>query len=458
MAVHELFSAPAGLVDSRQARVLTALILLTAALVTATPPPCAFRAAERERRGTCAAHHAAGQRARETEPAANVRTADSEKCLTAGSSSAGAKATFWLPAYGEIGRDDVQEELQLSQEQLASLRAISAAALRQLGSRLRTLAARRQGVSQEQREAWVLKEQARIYEELAKAFSKRVEEVLTPKQLQHYKKAVFAARAYQMLHDPRMLEAIAATAAQRETIANIDHERSRELVAPRLQVQRGPGRRAQSAAAGKTPPGSPVRVALAAAQPEDFPYDTDDLTLPQPPYGDLERPAVRAMLGLSDTQEKRLHEVSASYRQCLSRFLKDSEKLSLEHARLAAQGAGQSSDLARVETKTGEAREALTKCEREVDLRIRDLLTAKQLAALRQYGFQNAAAALVFEDGVDKLIGISKEQEKGLRRIAGESQRASASIRRRAAESAAALLSAAQEQRLRKEIDGRAAW
>ena len=86
------------------------------------------------------------------------------------------------------------------------------------------------------------------------------------------------------------------------------------------------------------------------------------------------------------------------------------------------------------------------------------MLTAKQLAALRQYGFQNAAAALVFEDGVDKLIGISKEQEKGLRRIAGESQRASASIRRRAAESAAALLSAAQEQRLRKEIDGRAAW
>ena len=281
-----------------------------------------------------------GSERRETEPAANVRTADSEKCLTAGSSSAGAKATFWLPAYGEIGRDDVQEELQLSQEQLASLRAISAAALRQLGSRLRTLAAQRQGVSQEQREAWVLKEQARIYEELAKAFSKRVEEVLTPKQLQHYKKAVFAARAYQMLHDPRMLEAIAATAAQRETIANIDHERSRELVAHDFkynaalvdvlspQQQEKLRQEVQSA------------LRLAAAQPEDFPYDTDDLTLPQPPYGDLERPAVRAMLGLSDTQEKRLHEVSASYRQCLSRFLKDSEKLSLEHARLAARAPG----------------------------------------------------------------------------------------------------------------------
>ena len=83
------------------------------------------------------------------------------------------------------------------------------------------------------------------------------------------------------------------------------------------------------------------------------------------------------------------------------------------------------------------------------------LLTPRQLAALKEIQFRRAVASAVHDSAAQKKLGMTDPQKAQVRRIDQEQQEADRLLCRDTIKKSLAVLTAAQRQKLREELDRR---
>ena len=134
----------------------------------------------------------------------------------------------WLPAYSRIESDGALcAELQLSSQQMKKLQEIAKyGAQRQ--NLMNNLVKQSLKLPQGQRAAWVAQKSREEEKTQAKIVGKQVEEILSPRQLEVYKREAFPDLACAMLRYPEFLKTIGATPEQKERLAKIQEQLERQ--------------------------------------------------------------------------------------------------------------------------------------------------------------------------------------------------------------------------------------
>jgi hypothetical protein len=419
--------------------------------------------------------------------------------------AAGAGGDFCPPAYGMLGDPKFREELHLSPEQMEKLREISAAAMRQFAKDSQEAHEQSRKMPLEKRQAWLMEKLEQQGRERGRAARKPIEAVLTSQQLNAYKRRALTLYVFNTLAgDAEVAKIIGLAQAQEEQLLRIwdqytgdalerEQKHCGSLLAVLTPVQRekldaeirirlrgaAPG---ETALLGGLPPAAePAAPAPPPRAGADEPpagtgtvtltvnegtltfsagYDYADLALPA--YRELNSDAVRKQVGLGVAQEKRLREISDKHG-------KDWEKAALENERAyekflpggVAPGTMTPEQQAKFAAYEREMRELQRRSEeslKEVARQIEAVLTPQQLAGLKEMTSRRRAASAVLSAEFQKKIAVTDPQKARLRQIAEEFVKQSESSSAAAPERALAVLTTAQQQKLREELDRRDEW
>jgi hypothetical protein len=322
--------------------------------------------------------------------------------------------------------------------------------------------------------------------------SKQVEEILAPQKVEVYKSKLFPELEHAMLQCPDVLEIIGATQAQREQLCKITNESARqtreeqrkcdERVLAMLSPQQQTKLRAEvdrEARAAETPyayPGieyclSGIQVGPPAPPPPcptygshayaayvtqyhtgwaapcsslNFePSSSENMKATLPVYSELTLNAERRLLGFTAAQDKWLQAIADNYAK--------------EEAQRAAQRP-RGLTFEQWENKQPEFQqqdaEAVEQCRRQIET----LLTAQQLATLKEERFCNGLRELSYRDDLGNTIGLTQQQSALIRQIDQEFRNSVSPAYWAAVEKWLAVPTEAQRQKLREELDRRAAW
>ena len=398
-----------------------------------------------------------------------------------------------LPVYGQLRDQAIRKQLRLSAEQEKKLRGISAKYEAERNKILREAEEPYSKLRWSERNAKSGEITRKVNERLQgpqKAARKQIEETLSARQIEAYKELVFPSAAYGLLFtygsfegpvlagatrcagpslDARMLKTIAATHQQAEQLEKLQAEPSqrsrgrRQAHIDRLLAVLDPKQKEKlRTAIGREKlgpqPDEPDQTA-AAQQGESqtltavyyFTCDVwegdDDagvsLYLPSA-YDGLDKPSVRKQLGLSEAQETRLQAIATRFAKAAANLedeLWELNKLTPE-------------EQAR---RNSEIMPAYTKEQDTATRQIAALLTPKQAAALPEIDFRNAVIDALTNSRIQKAVGITADQKARLKRLADEDNERQIAARQTTIEKSLAVLTPAQKQKLREELD-RQGW
>jgi beta-lactamase regulating signal transducer with metallopeptidase domain len=374
--------------------------------------------------------------------------------------------SYHLPAYLFLADLDLQEELQLSpgqkdrllqialRDDLEALR--SADALRPQLEKM--TAKERREKAEEAARKW-----AQLQERRAKIVRKQIEELLTARQLDAYKQRVFPFRAYSALHESETLESIAATPTQKEQLRQVCAAASRRAEQQGSQcidkalavldaMQQAKLRAAIERNEGLDMPDLPDDggTLVFSTSPRFYGFSGDVVVADRPAfmlprsYGELMLGPTRERLGIDATQEKQLQAISTRYRAEAQRLSDDGLKLSKMTQEELNRNAPE---------YLRKQEEADTAASHEIDA----LLRPEQVAALKEINFRQGAKNALFSAIAQKRLGLSDAQKARLRQLDQQRQEGDKSALRGTIERSLAVLTAAQRQKLREEID-RKGW
>ncbi len=297
---------------------------------------------------------------------------------------------------------------------------------------------------QGQRAAWVAQKSREEEKTQAKIVGKQVEEILSPRQLEVYKREAFPDLACAMLRYPEFLKTIGATPEQKERLAKIQeqlerqtqeqerryNEQSLAVLSPQQQEKlRAEIRRADEPPADGTAVwGGTISVTFGSYLETNVPDSSE--TLPDtewgvPADGELTAGAYRRQLGFSAAQEKRWQEITANYHK---------------------------------ENETARTTEQWRRLVADFRRQVEGILTPQQATALKETRLHNKLRGLPEVGELVKSFDITEKQRARLRRLAAEFGLGVDSAWREAQEKALAVPTPAQRQKLREELDRQGAW
>ena len=351
----------------------------------------------------------------------------------------------WLPVYSCIASDSaLGQELQLSPQQRKKLGELAAKYPAQGQEFVNDLVEQALKLPADQRTAWLAKQPRQDAQSRRKAAGKAVEEILSRQQVEACKKWEFPDLAYAMLRHPEFLTLIGATPEQREQLAEIQRQRERQrqaqdkrrgeqmlaVLSPQQQAKlRAEIQRSEDAAANNTTTitggtielGDPFETG-APGPSDEFP----DIGWGVPAYGELTSGATRKQLGFTAAQESAWQEITANERKERGRTPEGSEQWKRRRSEFCRQVEG--------------------------------LLTPQQATALKETRLRGWLDVLAQDPELMKKLAITEGQKVRLRRVSAAGGEGSTAAERDAKQKSLALLTAAQRQKLREELDRRGAW
>jgi autotransporter-associated beta strand protein len=286
---------------------------------------------------------------------------------------------------------------------------------------------------------------------------KQVEAVLTPQQLQAYKKGMLPWLAFDMLRDPQIRKTIGVTREQQDALQQLKKEffqqvrqefepvrsaalavlspQQREKLRPEVeQTIRAWEELAVSQRIGTAESGPlTLTVTGQAAVDEGLCW----IPMGLPVYVELGETAAAQQLGLSTDQRKQLAEVAAEYQ-------KETEKLRGEMLKLSPD-----------QRKRPEFQEKGPRMLQDTRRRIEALLTPQQLTALKEMIFRGTAFGMLAGPGVQEKIGLGDQQKANIQRIYQDEADKRVRLYREVQEKSFALLTPPQQKKLRAEMDRR---
>ncbi len=411
-------------------------------------------------------------------PVAGVKAAEEDAPFQSQVVSASSSADFiHLVRFSALCEPSFRDELQVSPAQTAKLREISAQGNAELGKIVWPLC--KAVVQSWPRQRGTEVPQLHSVEQIQKAAAKSIEEVLTPRQTEAYKDRTFPFRAYSVLRHPEVVETLGLTRAQRGQLRQLDPELRRQtqwqwqqlaqrllaLVTPEQQgklraeladevhsVQATWAGGAMSAmierhwmrSAWSFAPSSliyPGMDVVPAAQGEQLFLLTEDSGLELPIYGELGQAAVRRELGLSAAQEARLRELSAECQEQMEKRIAEARKMTPAEIKRAA-----IEQQPREEAARGVFRG-----------QVEDLLSPQQLAALKEITFRGSVFRVLIP-AIEAKIGVTAQQNGRLLGVANQWRTGNEALKRATVDQSVRILTPAQRQQVRSEIDRRAEW
>jgi hypothetical protein len=364
-----------------------------------------------------------------------------------GSAGAGPSDGIFLPVYKQLSDPEFRRQLGLSAEQEKQLRTVSAKSeaefqkfTTELNRPLEKLP-----LSEHIAKMAEVGQKTEQWMQGQKAVRKQIEEILTPQQLDAYRKRAFPIVAPPMLGDPDALKIIALSPQQQDQLRQLAADSTRQFRqrqqqhVDRLLAVLSPEQQKRLRSATDRW----GRISMGGWEVAHFSSDGDmppdvDLRLPGPYYDELSRRSVRKHLGLSDAQQKRLREIADT-------FERESMKIADAGFRLPEQRF--SPELSRKND------EVLERLHREVER----CLTPPQLVALKDINFRSDVPTALLEPHVQAKLGITKDQTTRLQRLAEESTKSDQSAWRAQDEKSLGILTPTQQQKLREEVD-RCGW
>jgi hypothetical protein len=370
------------------------------------------------------------------------------------------KSDFGLPAYFYLGQ--LAQDLGLCADQRQGLRDVrewhdadiakSAGVLQLEGLSPAEQRAKLAEISRKFREDEVVR---------MKEVRRKVEQILTVRQLEEYKQRVFPLLAWGRLNEPAALKMIGANEEQERCLRQLlviqeqqrsDEERlcveqsiaildSRQCVSLHKAIPRqGPDllppilNQATEIHAVESDQG---RLFFQAC--DEVRVGTFALVLPVP-YRDLRYDWVRKELHLSAPAESNLCNAAAGY-------VKELATLTDEELKLAPDRRGYS-----------RFAEKLAVTDDRFRTRIETIIDAQQRADLSVIVYRMALGKALFNSDVRKTIGMTEQQEKQLARLRKESSGRARSAFREALAKADSCLTAGQRKKLWGDIDHRGGW
>ncbi|MGA2797849.1 MAG: hypothetical protein ABSE63_09740 [Thermoguttaceae bacterium] len=338
-----------------------------------------------------------------------------------------------LPAYNGIWEPKLKKQLDITSEQENKLREISRAYVSEhtnLGHEAENLP-----VNESEKQA-KREEINRKWEQLKTEVRKQMEEVLTPQQLDGYKKIVLPLMTVELLQDPQVFKSVGVTPWQKEELWQLNTEfiqrtegdarertdrslallSEKQLEKLRAEFERRYRRSLESgaviSAADESPAsasttahltytaGSFTNQALWSVEDDEIGYYF------VPVYDKLSSPAIRRSLGLSGDHEKQLKEIAGKYDNAIQKLYQEIQKLPPEEQT----------------KKQPELREESLRMQKQVRRQIEALITPDQLAKLKNRMFNGWAIIRLMDDHVQEEIGLSAQQKTALNRISLISQ------------------------------------
>ena len=251
-----------------------------------------------------------------------------------------------------------------------------------------------------------------------------------------------------MLYEPKMHKTLAMTAEQEERLRQklVAEQRQEEQLlhnsTSNVSRCRPPRRSGSSAPRSFRPPTrrDSMQCLATGAPLLTVPHDNQ---VRVPIYGDLGRPGVIKQLGFNADQQKRLKEIADRYRA------------EGESARKAMAGSEAETRAGGIPTETARDPTEIRAAARRAVQQTEALLTPAQLAALQDIQFRRESAHTLGDPAVEKKLGLSAAQQDALRRVFREiAAKANHDYRERVTNSPN-ILTPAQQEKLRAEIDRR---
>ncbi len=421
-----------------------------------------------------------GQRSKESSPGGGaksrvVRTSIIEFSSRSSDSNDEPRDVIVIAGYPLLQEQAVLKELNVTAEQSTRLRAIQAKYYADQWKFLQEM----RGLPVDKRTEAL----TRWDVDKKKETRKQVEEVLNPKQTETLKELTFARKAVSRVFDPGVLEDLGATAEQRVKLKAIVEQDGRRFQQDyqnrqdRAMAILSPQQRARLREESLGPEGLRAYAELTIkVEGEAQPL----LVFTVYPYPDLSEETVRKQLGLNSSQQSQVRVLmggSASQTEYFERKLQklspeERKKWQASRAGTSAYGfGGSTAGLSQEQRKKrlADFAEKMKKRQREerakfeeqpmakigADLRrqFQAVLTPEQLAVYRDMAFRNISGSAIWDQQLVRKIGASDEQKAALRRMFDENHAAFDKSSRDAVGKALKILTPAQRERLRSELE-----
>lgn len=357
-----------------------------------------------------------------------------------------------FPPYNGIFFPELQKELKLSAEQCKRLSEVSA----DFWTKFKELSKENSDMTDQRKRA---KYWANI-NQLARDCRKQIEAVVTPQQLEAYKKEVFPRHAFELLSlaQPEGRKTIGITSGQEEKLQQIFKKRSQRPTEEEME------RMEQAKDAVLTALSPPQREKLRSDVERNIRNDEESslsysigtysdmpifnlagesgsrwAPMVLPFYSELTEMAIAKRLGLSADQRKQLTQVAGEHRG-------ETEKLAREIKKLSPD-----------QRKRPEFQQKARRMLEAVRRRTEAVLTPQQLAALQETVFRRRAFSTLADPKVEVKIGLDDQQKAAVKRINEEPAIRQDRILREAERKLFGVLTPQQQEKIREVID-RQGW
>jgi len=332
-------------------------------------------------------------------------------------------------AYSEVWQPQWQEELGLSVEQKSKLAAINAKAMAEAKDHTERFKKMPQEEQQAQVKAWAGKS-APWRQQLDNEVCGKIEEVLTPNQLQTLKDYSFPAHAIGFLYDVKIRQEIGFGPKQEDQFRRIAKERLARFQA--VSMERAEKQwsmltlQQQAAFPEVVKRQGPTSAVLSIAW--DLGFDPDNIV---PGYPMLGESPVRKRLGLSAEQEKQLQSIMAD-----SAARKEKER----QERFS---------------RTAQPSHSPPDSEANAKKQVEAILTPQQRTTLNEINFHRQVALALGYPEKRKTVGITAQQEADFQRLDNKFHEQLYRIDREMLGQALEVLTPRQRQQLHEEADRR---
>ncbi len=317
-----------------------------------------------------------------------------------------------LPPYNGIFFPELQKEMNLSAEQRKRLSEVSA----DFWSKFKEISKENSDMTDQQKCA----KYAASIDQLARDCRKQIEAVVTPQQLDAYKKAVFPRLAFELLSlaQPESRKTIGVTSGQEEKLQQIFKELSQQPTPEEMKRME----QAKDAVLAALSPQqreklrSDVEQEIRNDEESSLSYSIGTYSgmpifnlaveagsrwapMVLPFYSELTETAIAQRLGLIADQRKQLTEVAGQHRGETVKLAGEIKKLSPD------------------QRKRPEFQQKARRMLEAVRRRTEAVLTPQQLAALKDTVFRRRAFSTLADPNVEVKIGLNDQQKAAAKRI-----------------------------------------
>ncbi len=360
-----------------------------------------------------------------------------------------------FPPYCGIFSPEMRKELNLSAEQCKRLSEVST-----------DIWKKHETLSKQDADMTDQKVRARYFaniDQLAGDCRKQIEAVVTPQQLEAYKKAVLPLIAFEMLDRPESRKTIGVAGRQEEKLQQIFKESSQQRAQPPTPDEAKRMEQAKNAVLDALSPQQREKLRSQVQQSirndeestlayfigtysgmpifSGGPIDAGERWAPMvlPFYSELTETAIAQRLGLNADQRKQLAAIEREHRGEVEKLAGEIKKLSPD------------------QRKRPDVQQRALRMLEAVRQRTEAVLSPQQLAALKEIVFRRRAFSTLADPKAAVKIGLNDQQKAAVKRINEEPANKYDRILREAARKLIGVLTPQQQDKIREVMD-RQGW